>query len=169
MKKATEKIINYFPSLKDNIPDCDSILLEEQTLQELSDTEQVFLKMIWFFEQPSQNNFNLYDLLEYLDQDWLSLALESIMTFFYKDNYFGDNPGFSLITDESDYMNQTNFANFLNEHKKLHGRNFSRPMLNSYLNRGIIPTPDLELAGTKYWLKETCESYLNSIANQSKD
>lgn len=151
--------------LKDKIPNHDSILLEEQTLNELNETEQVFLKMIWFFESPSKNNFNLYDLLKYIDKDWLSFALECIVTFFYKDNYFESKPDFSIITSDTEYLNQTNFTNFLNEHKNAHGKNFSRAMLNSYLNRGIIPEPDLELAGTKYWLKETCEEYLSSLSD----
>lgn len=169
MKQATDKVLDNFPILKDKIPNYESVLLEENTLEQLNNTEQVFLKMIWFFENPTRNNFNLYDLLEYLDQDWIPFALESIITFFYKDTYLTSQPSFSIITDDTEYMNQTNFVDFLNENKKKHGKNFSRAMLNSYLNRESIPRPDIELAGTKFWLKETCESYLYSITQTPKD
>jgi len=169
MKQATTKILASFPNLKDKIPNYDSVLLEERTLKELNSTEQVFLKMIWFFENPSQNNFNLYDLLKYIDQEWLSFSLECIVTFFYKDTYLGGKPNFSIITGETEYMNQKNFVDFLNENKEKHGKNFSRAMLNTYLSRGTIPSPDIELAGNKYWLKETCERYLRSITNRPKD
>lgn len=168
MKQATVKILEYFPNLKNKMPNYDSVLLEERTLEELNSTEQVFLKMIWFFESPSKNNFNLYDLLKYIDQEWISFALECIVTFFHKDTYLDVKTNFSIITDETEYMNQTNFVDFLNENKEKHGKNFSRAMLNSYLSRETIPSPDIELAGSKYWLKETCEEYLSSISEEPK-
>lgn len=164
MKVATKKIIEYFPYLEKLIPDSESVILEQQTLDNLNDTEQVFLKMIWFFERPDDNNFNLYDLLRYIDKDWLSFALESIVVYFSDDTYLIDEPTFSLITDDKVYLNQNNFTNFLNENKEKHGRKFSRPMLNTYLKRGVIPNPDLTISDTKYWLKETCEKYLDSIS-----
>lgn len=164
MKKASKKIISYFPYLEKFIPNNESVLLEQQTLDKLNDTEKVFLKLIWFFEKPTQNNFNLYDLLQYIDKDWLPFALECIVTFFYKDNYFENNRNFSIITNDTEYLNQANFTKYLNEHKDAHEKKFSRAMLNTYLNRGIIPEPDLEIAGTKYWLKETCEKYLKEIS-----
>jgi len=164
MKHATKKVLDFFPILTEKVPNYDSVLLEETTLNELNDTEQVFLKLIWFFEKPTQNNFNLYDLLQYIDKDWLPFALECIVTFFYKDNYFENNRNFSIITNDTEYLNQANFTKYLNEHKDAHEKKFSRAMLNTYLNRGIIPEPDLEIAGTKYWLKETCEKYLKEIS-----
>lgn len=163
MKYSTRKILEFFPMLKDKIPNHDSILLEEQTLNELNETEQVFLKMIWFFESPSKNNFNLYDLLKYIDKDWLSFALECIVSFFENDTYLLKDAHFSIIKEGNDYMNQTRFADFLNEHKSLHGKNFSRAMLNTYLKRGVIPEPDLIIGNTKYWEKDTCRDYLDKI------
>lgn len=168
MKHATAKVLESFPILKDEIPNSDSILIEERTLEKLNNTEQVFLKLIWFFENPSKNHFNLYDLLKYIDQSWLSFSLECIVTFFYKDTYLDGKPDFSIINEDTEYMNQTNFVDFLNENKEKHDKNFSRAMLNSYLSRETIPLPDIELSGNKYWLKETCEEYLNSIAIHPK-
>lgn len=165
MRKTTSKVVEMFPALEKHIPDYDSVLLEQQTLNQFNDVEQVFLKLIWFFENPNEYNFNLFDLYRSLDDDWLSFALECIVSFFENDTYLLKETQFSLVKESNDYLNQTRFADFLNEHKSLHGKNFSRAMLNSYLNRGIIPEPDLELAGTKYWLKETCEEYLSSLSD----
>lgn len=164
LKRATKKIVEYFPCLKNSIPNSESVILEQRTLDKLNDTEQVFLKMIWFFEQPHENNFNLYDLLEYVDGDWLSFALECIFVYFSEDTYLIKRPTFSVVTEDKVYLNQNGFTNFLNVHKDKHNKNFSRPMLNTYLKRGLIPKPDLTVADTKYWLKETCEEYLYSIS-----
>lgn len=164
MKKATSKVIKEFPHLKEFLPNSESVLLEQQTLDKLNDTEQVFLKMIWFFERPHDNNFNLYDLLQYIDKDWVSFALECIFIYFEKDTYLVDNPTFSVVTEDSTYYNQSDFVNYLNDNKDKHKRSFSRPMLNVYLKRGNIPSPDLVIADTKYWLKETCTAYVESIS-----
>lgn len=162
MKQSTKNILNSFPVLEDKIPNDESVLLEEQVLNQLNDTEQVFLKLVWFFEKPYENNFNLFDLFNQIDKDWLSLALESITIFFYKDNYFEDNTSFLILTEQDEYLNQSDFADFLNENKEAHGKKFSRPMVNTYLKRGLIPSPDIEIAGAKYWLKETCAEYVQN-------
>jgi len=163
MKKTTEKVIEMFPALEKHIPDYDSVLLEQQTLNQFNDVEQVFLKLIWFFENPNEYNFNLFDLYRSLDDDWLSFALECIVSFFENDTYLLKDAHFSIIKEGNDYMNQTRFADFLNEHKSLHGKNFSRAMLNTYLKRGAIPEPDLIIGNTKYWEKDTCQDYLEEI------
>lgn len=164
MKKASKKIINYFPYLEKYIPNSESVLLEQQTLDKLNDTEQIFLKLIWFFEMPDENNFNLYDLLKHIDQSWLSFALECIFIYFSEDTYLMSEKTFSVITEDKIYFNQTDFANFLNDNKEKHGKNFSRAMLNTYLKRGVVPIPDINIANNKYWLKETCEKYLKEIS-----
>jgi len=164
MKRATKKIIDFFPHLEKHIPDSESVILEQQTLDNLNETEQVFLKMIWFFERPKDNNFNLYDLLEHIDKDWLSFALECIFIYFSEDTYLMDESKFSIVTENSIYLNQSDFVEFLNKHKKSHGMNFSRAMLHTYFKRGLIPKPDLTVANNRYWLKETCNLYLDSIS-----
>ena len=165
MKKSTEMILKHFPILENHINDSGSAVLRDSILTELNSTERTFLCLAWFFENPDIESFNLETLYKNLDNDWLSIALELIVYFFANDTYLINEPTFSLVTEKSEYLNQANFTKFLNEHKNVHGKNFSRAMLNSYLNRGIIPEPDLELAGTKYWLKETCEEYLSSLSD----
>lgn len=162
MKQSTKKILEFFPILENKIPNDKSVLLEQQMLDQLNSTEAVFLKMAWFFEKPYENNFNLFDLFKGVDKDWLSFALECISIFFYKDNYFSSYSSFSIITGEDEYLNQSDFADFLNENKEKHGKNFSRQMVNIYLKRKVIPEPDLEIAGSKFWLKESCVEYLTN-------
>lgn len=165
MKKATKKVIDYFPFLEKHIPDSESVILEEQTLEKFSEVEQVFLKLVWFFEQPEKNNFNLYDIYSSLDGDWLSYALECIFFYFSEDTFLMNEPNFSLITDETELYNQSDFANYLLDHVDKHNIKFSRQMISTYSKRGTLPDPDLVIGRKKYWKKDTCEAYLEHISN----
>lgn len=164
MKKATKKIIDSFPLLEKHIPDYDSVMLEQQTLDRFNETEQVFLRLIWFFENPEKNNFNLLDIYESLEGDWLSFAIESIAFFFEKDTFLLKEANFSLITERSELLNQSDFARFLSDNQELHNIKFSRQLISTYLKRGTLPDPDLTVAGRHYWEKETCENYLKKIS-----
>lgn len=169
MKQSTESIIHKFPVLEKYIPDREDVILENQVLENLDDTEQIFFKLICFFEKPNDNHFDLWDLFKTIDKDWLPFALECIITFFKNDTYLMEDTRstFNIIKEDIEYLNQTDFAHFLNEHKKEHGMNFSRPMINTYLKRGKVPPPDLTINKNKYWLKETCERYLHTIRKEN--
>lgn len=164
MKKSSTMILDKFPFFEKHLNDYDSTILTDNALSEYSKTEQVFLRLLWFFENPDNENFNLESLYKHLSDGWLSFALESIVIFFKEDTYLMKKPSFSLVTEKSAYYNQSDFVRFLNENKHLHELNFSRPMFNTYLKRGHIPEPDLVVGGSKYWTKESCETYLNQIS-----
>ena len=57
--------------------------------------------------------------------------------------------------DDSNYLNQSQFANFLTEN----GLKYDRAKVKNYYDRGLIPTPDLIVSGTKYWMKSTVQQY----------
>ena len=162
MKVATKQIVDKFPMLKTKLPDHESVLLSEETLKHLSDTEQFFLRMAWFFENPRKENFNLNTLFDQIDEEWLSFALESINVFFKRDTYLLDQTDFSIITEDSMYYSQSDFATYLNEH----GFNYSRPKINTYKSRGTIPPPDITVSNVPYWELSTCESYLRELQHE---
>ena len=163
MKKSTQIILNYFPMLEKHITYSGSAVLRDRVLTDLDEQQKTFLCLMWFFENPNEESFNLESIYKNLDDEWLSLALESIILFFSKDTYLIKNPTFSFVTEKSEFFNQTEFVRFLDENKHLHGRNFSRPMLNTYLKRGDIPSPDLVVGNSKFWERETCEKYVEFL------
>ncbi|MBP2080127.1 hypothetical protein [Oceanobacillus polygoni] len=156
MKQATVKITEQFPILEQALHANQSTLLTEETLSKLSDVEQVFLRLAWFFENPGSENFNLESLYKFLDNEWLEFALEVIHIFFYKDTYLIRNPQHSLVTDGNYYMNQSRFAEFLQEN----GLKYDKAKLSVYITRGIVPKADITISGTKYWEQSTCEKFL---------
>src|SRR5699024_8568389 len=156
---ATGVVLNYFPMLKDHVPNSDSALLTDDSLSKLNATQQTFLKMIWFFEKPNEANFNLESLYKELDQEWLPFALEAIYTFFKKDTYLLQQSHSMLVKEDSKFLNQAQFARFLNDH----GLNYSRGKFSVYLSRGKLPKPDLKVSGTPYWATATCEAFLKEI------
>jgi len=162
MKQATKRILEYFPMLEKYLPSNENTILSDNALSQVSEVEQVFLRLTWFFENPEKENFNLETLYKQLDNDWLEFALEVILTFFKEDTYLIQNPSHSIITDGDYYMNQSRFAEFLNEN----GLKYDRSKLNVYLDRGIVPKPDIIISGTMYWERSTCEKFLYE---QTKD
>ena len=73
------------------------------------------MKLALFFEYPGEAHFDLAFLYKDLDNDWLEWALELITQFFQKDTFLIQNPSFAMIKDGSDYLNLTQFAQFLTE------------------------------------------------------
>lgn len=168
MKKSTQMILNYFPMIEDHINDVDSVVLRDKTLSDLDNPEYTFLCLVWFFENPNKENFDLGILYKNLDDYWLSKALECIYVFFTKDTYLIKKPTFSIISDKDTLYNQADFVKYLDQYKSLHGRNFSRAMLNTYVKRGIVPQPDVVIGNNKYWNEESCEEYAKTLS-ESED
>lgn len=160
MKQSTQLILEHFPTLEKHLKDYDSHILSSETLVNFNEVEQTFLRLLWFFDNPEKENFNLELIYQTLSDSWLSLALESIFIFFKKDTYLLQDPKFSLVKESDTFYNQSDFANFLNENNH---ENFSRQMVHTYLKRGLFPEPDLIIGNTKYWKKETSINYLNSL------
>lgn len=163
MKKSTQLILEKLPMLEKHMKDYDSHILSSETLEQFNDVEQTFLRLLWFFENPEKENFNIELIYQSLDDGWLSLALESIFVFFKEDTYLLKDPDFSLIKETDTFYNQSDFAVFLNEHKNVHQKNYSRQMVHTYLKRGLLPKPDLIIGNTKYWKEETSINYLKSL------
>lgn len=156
MKRATTEIITFFPNLEQYLTDNESVILSNETLSSLMDMEQTFLKLAWFFEKPDRENFNLECLYKTLEDEWLEFALEVIDLFFKEDTYLIKNTTTSFVTEKDTYLNQSQFANYLKDN----GLTFTRSKLNTYIKREKVPAPDLVVGGVKYWLKVTCENYL---------
>jgi len=158
-KIATDKIIEKFPALEKELYE-----VEGESTSELSDVEQVFLDLALFFENPKEANFNLASLYKHLDNDWLEFALKTIHTFFHKDTFLIQDPTHSIITEGDYYMNQTRFAEFLNEN----GLNYDNAKLSVYISRGVVPEADITISGTKYWERTTCERFLEEQVQKNR-
>ncbi|MCP3029617.1 hypothetical protein [Halobacillus sp. A5] len=156
MKKSTALIVNQMSSFEKVMPTNENVNLDDEALKKFNDVEQTFLRLVCFFEEPDDENFNLASIYKHLDDDWLNLALQAIHVFFSEDTYLMKKPTFSVIRESDEYKNQTQFAQYLKEH----GLQYDRSKINVYVKRGIVPTPDLEIAGSKYWKGSTCEVYL---------
>lgn len=159
MKKTTIKITERFPRLEKYVEG-------NKDSSHLNEIESVFLDLIHFVENPSENSFDLMSFYDYLADDHLSFALECLFFFFKYDTYLLKETNFDLITDDMVFYNQSDFTNFLTEHKDKHNINFSRPVLNTYLKRGLVPEPDLTIGKSRFWIKETCEDYLYSLSRK---
>jgi len=156
MKAATKKIMEELPVLEQYLNSNESTLLSDQVLSQLTNVEQVFLRLAWFFENPNKENFNLESFYKHLEDDWLEFGLELIHLFFRNDTYLIKEPTHSIITDGDYYMNQSRFAEFLSEH----GLNYDKAKLSVYISRGKAPKADIIISGTKYWERPTCERFL---------
>lgn len=153
---ASKKIIESFPILEEHVPSNESVILSDQILSKLNEVEQVFLRLIWFFENPEKENFNIEVLYKHLDNEWLEFALECIHTFFLQDTYLIKQPNHSIITDGDCYLTQSRFADYLSEN----GLKYDRSKLNMYVKRGIAPKADVIIGATNFWHVKTCEAFL---------
>jgi len=156
MKAATKRIMEEFPVLEKYLNSNESTLLSDQVLSKLTNVEQVFLRLAWFFENPNKENFNLESFYKHLEDDWLEFGLELIHLFFRNDTYLIKEPTHSIITDGDYYMNQSRFAEFLSEN----GVKYDKAKMSMYIKRGVVPRADITVSGIKYWERLTCEKFL---------
>ncbi|MEK5066843.1 hypothetical protein [Cytobacillus sp. FSL R5-0596] len=154
MKKATQRIIEKFPNLKEKLNNDENLFLSEE-VQELDETQITFLKLACFFEAPDKRSFDLGYLYRSLDNDWLEFALELITEYFRDDTYLIQKPSYSLIKEGSDFYSMAQFADELNKR----GLRYDRQKLNLYFQRGKVPQPDLVIGGVKYWSEKTVQLY----------
>ena len=80
------------------------------------------------------------------------MALELITLYFREDTYLIKKPSFSIVKDnDSNHLNQSQFAEFLTGN----GLKYDRAKVKNYYDREIIPTADVIVSGTKYWMRST--------------
>lgn len=162
MKNATRRILETFPAFKDEVHAYENRQLVEEALKGLDDVQTTFLQLVWFFEDPENETFDMGLLYRYLENDWLEFALELIMEYFRKDTYLIQKPTYSLIREGEDYKSMSQFADYLSEQ----GLRYDRQKLNLYFERGKVPQPDLVIGGFKYWSGETVRSYAEQEKNR---
>ena len=156
MKKATQHIIEKFPMFEDKLLAHENIELGADALKSLDPVQHTFLKLACFFENPDHKHFDLNTLYQQLEDDWLEWALELITLYFREDTFLIKKPSFSIVKEnDSNYLNQSQFADFLMEN----GLKYDRAKVKNYYDRGLIPAADLIVSGTKYWLKSTVQQY----------
>lgn len=157
MKKATERVIKNFPMLENKITAYENVLLIEEAIKGLNEIERTFLKLVWYFEEPESQSFDMRNLYLYLSDEWLDLALELITDYFRNETYLiNTKPTFSVIKEDDEYLGMSQFASYLTEN----GLNFSKQRVSVSYKRGKMPEPDLVIAGVKYWSIETAEKFL---------
>jgi len=162
MKNSTDMILDRLPVLNQYINTDECILISNEALSKLNDMEQTFLKLVCFFEDPNEQNFNLESIYKTLEDDWLVFALEVIFVFFKKDTYLLKESKVEFVTENNNYLNQSQFVDFLNNN----GVKYTRQKMNTYIKRGKIPEPSLVVAGVKYWDHSVCVEYLKSLGDK---
>jgi hypothetical protein len=160
MKKATSIVIEKFPSLKKHIEAEKNMLVRQHSLDELeSEVEKVFLQLVWFFEEPEINDFDLKNLYLQLENEWLVFALDVINYYFKKDTYLiQENIDSVLVSD--DYLDQSGASRYLEE---IGLKNFSQSKIATYIYRGTFPKEDLLISGKKFWRTNTLDKYALSF------
>lgn len=153
MKNSTRNVIDSFPLLEEYL------INSNKEIDGLNQVELTFLQLIRFFEEPEKSNFDVQMLYQNLSDDWLYMALTSMHLFFENDTYLMKNVTHSIIKEGKDYLNQTDFVDYLNKN----GQNYSLAKMSVYIQRKIIPSPDLVISDTRYWLKSSCEKFLKKI------
>lgn len=165
MKKATAQIIEKLPCLKKHVHSNENLFLREQSLNELSnDVEKTFLQLVWFFENPEDEHFELKLLYQHLDGEWLNFALQMITFYFREDTFLIPNPTDSVIISD-DYLDQNGASRFLAD-KGLN--NFPQSKIATYIQRGTFPKEDLLIAGKKFWKVKTIEDYAADQLERNK-
>lgn len=97
MKESTKEILKMFPNLKDY-----EIEEKQEFIKSLNTNERTFLKLISFLENPNKNNFDLQEIYQLTDHNWIKFALDVIKLFFSKDTYLDHKPSNSFITDDNE-------------------------------------------------------------------
>lgn len=138
MKNASDKIIQMFPSL-------------QSEHQKLTVTEEIFKKLLEFFEHPYEKDFPLSLLLK-LDAEMRQFALTCLHTFFQ-------------TKDMRDFLPQKDFAQYLTDK----GFHYSEAKLSVYKRRGLLPVPDLVLANRQYWHIQTVKTFCESLKRSDQE
>lgn len=153
MKKTTERIFKYFPKAKEKL----LLALKNETVNvsDLSQMEYTFYSLALFFEKPESYSFDLGMFYASLENEWLEFALELVAIYFQKETSLIQKPSFSIIKEQDEFLNSSQFAELLCDH----GLKYDRAKIKNYYDRGKLPDADIIIAGVKYWRKETAEAF----------
>lgn len=163
MKKATSLIIEKMPYLEKHVQADHNMLVRQHALDALDDEiERTFLQLIWFFEEPKINDFDLKNLYRHLENDWLVFALDVIDFYFKEDTYLIQESSDSVLVSD-DYLDQSAASRYLEE---IGLQNFSQSKIATYIYRGTFPKEDLLISGKKFWRTNTLDKYANEQLNK---
>lgn len=154
MKGSLQMIFDKYPKVKEKF--------YNNEIQLSTNQEDVFYQLCLFMNEPDKYSFNISLLYQFLEDNELIFALQTISFFFRNDTYLIKEKQNLLIKDVSDdieLFNQQMFSDYLSNN----GFNFSPQKVNTYKRRGIIPQGDISIGGKPYWLKETVEQYLREL------
>src|SRR5699024_1891361 len=156
MKKSTKLIVEKFPYLKKHVNAHENVLARQQVLSEVeSALDETFIELIWFFEDPDKNNFDLQKVYKTLSDEWLLFALDVIHVFFKDDIYLIKESLESIIVSD-DYVDQAGASRQLIESGL---ETYTQNKIETYIYRGTFPKEDLLISGKKFWRKSSIEDY----------
>lgn len=151
MKCSIKYISEYYPKVTEKLNETDL---------DLSEKEEVFYKLVLFFQSPEYQEFDLSILYEKLDGEDLRVALNSITIFFKKDTYLMDESETFTIVKENEMFNQKMFSEYLIENGF---PTMNNKALNVYYGRNQLPEPDLIIGNKPYWSKAKVENYAERL------
>lgn len=158
MTKYIKAIFNQYPNVKNKYEGEDIML---------STVENVFYKLVLFFQEPNKYAFELNLIYAYLNENDLAFAIKSVVDFFHAEK---ELKGISLYDslDKNEIYNAVMFANYLTNN----GINYSSGKLRMYYERGIIPNADTFINGVPHWFENTVKDFTKKqkkTSNKSKN
>lgn len=159
MKKATEKLVQYFPYTFPFLKEKEFPANESTLTQH----ERAIVSFGRFFEY--EEAFDLNSLFQEVDPEWIPVALEILQTYYYEDTYLSKTPKPLIIHDSSDLINQTEFAELLNTH----GTKMDAKKIHMYRKRGKLPKETIYIGSKPYWLREDALSYISESQKAEND
>jgi hypothetical protein len=151
MKRSILYIYDKYPNVQKKI---------EGKQIPLTNIESVFHQMCLFINDPEKYSFNTNLLYQYLKNEDLIIALQTLITFFQRDTYLIEENNNSFVNAEE--IKNTTLYNqkMLSDYLKNNGLNFSPNKVSVYYKRMKLPKPDLVINDTPYWFERTAELFM---------
>lgn len=159
MVRTTRLVLEHFPQLEKYIHAHENLFSSQQAFESLNPEERVFLEMIWFFEKPEVNSFDVRWLYKHLENERLVFALDLLAHYFKYDTHLVRKVEHSLILSAEDYVTQSEFSRMLIDA----GLNYKQSKIALYRMRGKFVKEDVLIAGVPYWSKDTARKYIDKL------
>ncbi|MDX5917502.1 hypothetical protein [Bacillus cereus group sp. BfR-BA-01026] len=160
MSKTIGLLLNSYPWLEDKLNAYENVFTHDEALRSLeTEEERTFLKLIWFFENPKENSFDINLLYQNLVGERLAFALDLIASYFRNDTYLLQGTGHNLILSSTEYVNQSEFARELINA----GLDYTQAKVATYRKRGKFAEEDVVISGVPYWSRATVENYIEYL------